>query len=177
MDLLKNRLEHSVKHLYNLGIVIILVAISRLIPHWPNLTAIGASAICMGYAWPKKSYALIVPIFALLVSDLIIGFHNQMIWVYGSVALSGLVVQVLGSEFSPKSVLKLSLTNSILFFLITNFGVWHGSGFYPQTFSGLIESYLAAVPFSINDFLGNALYSSLGMLAIQKLNASLRVTA
>lgn len=159
------------KNLVNISFIILVVAVSRLIPHWPNLTAIGASAIWMGYAWPKKSYAVFVPIAALFLSDALIGFHNQMIWVYGSVLISSLAIQFLGIDFSPKTVLKYSLLNTVLFFVITNFGVWYAGGLYPLNFAGLIESYVAALPFAVNDFLGNSLYGTIGMLVIQKINA------
>jgi hypothetical protein len=156
------------KDLLNIGFIILAVAISRLIPHWPNLTAIGASAIWMAYSWPKKNYSVLVPISALLISDMILGFHNQMLWVYGAITVSSLLIQKIGAEFSPKSLLKNSLLSTVLFFLITNFGVWTMGGLYSPTPSGLLQCFIAGLPFAVNDFLGTLLFGSIGLLAIQK---------
>jgi hypothetical protein len=152
----------------NIIFVVLIVALSRLIPHWPNLTAIGASTIWMAYSWPQKSYSVLVPILALLISDLVIGFHNQMFWVYGAVILSSLLIQKLGAEFSPKSLIKNSLLSTILFFLVTNFGVWFTGELYTHSASGLVQCYIAGLPFAVNDFLGTLLYGSLGLLTLQK---------
>jgi hypothetical protein len=156
------------KDLLNVIFIVLVVALSRFIPHWPNLTAIGASAIWMTYSWPKKSYSLLVPLLALAISDLVIGFHNQMLWVYGAIFVSSLLIQKIGVEFSPKSLLKSSIISTVLFFLVTNFGVWFVGDLYSHSSAGLVECYLAALPFAINDFLGTLLYGSVGMLAIQK---------
>lgn len=156
------------KNILNVIFIVLVVALSRFIPHWPNLTAIGASAIWMTYSWPKKSYSLMVPILALLVSDLVIGFHNQIFWVYGAVFTSSLLIQKIGVEFSPKSLIKTSIISTVLFFLITNFGVWFFGDLYNHSSAGLVECYLAGLPFAINDFLGTLLYGSIGMLAIQR---------
>lgn len=165
------------KNILNVLFIIAIVALSRLIPHWPNLTAIGASAIWMAYSWPKKSYSILVPISALLISDLIIGLHNQMFWVYGAIILSGLLIQKLGSEFSPKSLIKNSLLSTILFFLITNLGVWFTGGLYPHSALGMFQCYVAALPFAINDLLGTMLYGSIGLLAIQRTFQRKTITA
>lgn len=158
------------KDLLNVFFIILAVMVSRFIPHWPNMTAISASAIWMAYSFPKKNYALFVPTLALLFSDMLLGFHTQMFWVYGAITLSSFLVLKVGSEFSPKSVIQNSLLSSILFFLITNFGVWVSGGFYSYSIPGLAQCFIAGIPFAINDILGTLFYGSLGLMSIQKLD-------
>lgn len=57
-------------------------------------------------------------------------------------------------------ILGSSLFSSILFFIITNFGVWApSSNWYPHTLNGLIECYTLAVPFFRNTILGDLGYT------------------
>jgi hypothetical protein len=46
-----------------------------------------------------------------------------------------------------------------MFFLLSNFHVWLGSTMYPQTLTGLLACYVAAIPFGLNMLAGNLFYS------------------
>jgi hypothetical protein len=139
--------------------IILVAAAMRLIPHYPNFTPIAAIALFGGAHLGKKWLAFFVPLFALFLSDLIIGFHGFMIPVYVSFALVVFVGNILGKNIKVPTVIGASLASSILFFLITNFAVWAGSPYYPQNFAGLMQSYTMAIPFFHSSLLGDLFYS------------------
>jgi hypothetical protein len=145
------------KILFPAGIVVLL-AISRLLPHPPNFTPLMAMSI-FGAAYFPKKWGVILPLMALFFSDLFLGFYGpDMFFVYGSFIL----VTILAKYFVNRGIVKLTtitLLGSILFFLITNFGVWLLWGFYPKNFNGLVTCYLAGIPFFRNTLLGDFVYT------------------
>lgn len=138
--------------------VIAAAVLLRLVPHEPNVAPIGAMALFGGSYLPKK-YALPIPILTMFVSDIFLGFHNTIAWVYGSFILIGLIGMLLKNRVNPGNVLLASLASSVLFYLITNFGVWFNGSMYPKTLSGLLQSYVLALPFFRNTLLGDLFYS------------------
>ena len=141
--------------------IILVAALSRLLPHPPNFTPIAAIALAGG-VYMNKRYATIVPLIALVLSDAIIGFHNTIYYVYGSFVLIGLVGLWLKSHKKPLVVFGGVLVSSILFFLITNFGVWFVDDglVYQKSFAGLIECYTAGIPFFRNTVLGDVVFTA-----------------
>lgn len=140
--------------------LIVLAALSRLLPHPPNFTPVAAMALFAGAVIADRKLALVVPLLALLLSDLLIGFHNTMLYVYGSVALMTALGFVLHKQRSAGRVLGNSIASSVLFFVLTNLGVWLQGG-YPMTASGLVSCYVAAIPFFHNTLIATVLYSGL----------------
>jgi hypothetical protein len=132
----------------------------RLVPHYPNFTPIAAIALFGGAHMGRKWLAFFVPLFALFISDLIIGFHGFMLPVYISFAVVVLIGNLMRNNVKIATVLGGALASSVIFFLITNFAVWMGSPYYPQTFSGLMQSFTMAIPFFHATVLGNLFYSS-----------------
>jgi hypothetical protein len=139
------------------SVIIVGAVLLRLIPHLPNFAPIAAMAL-FGGTYLNKKYALVIPLLAMFVSDLFLGFHSTMPYVYSSFFLTGLIGLWLRSHKNWKNVLAASLGSSVLFFLVTNFGVW-ASGWYPQTLTGLTQSYLAAIPFFRNTLAGDLFYT------------------
>lgn len=138
--------------------LILLAALSRLLPHLPNFTPIAALAL-FGGVYLDKKHTFIVPLAALLISDYLLGFHNGMMWVYGSFAAIGLLGLWLRNHQGVTTTIGTTLLGSVLFFVVTNFGVWISShSTYPPTFSGLIECYVAAIPFFRNSLFGDFTY-------------------
>lgn len=142
-------------------ILILFAASSRLLPHPPNFTPLAALAL-FGGVYLEKRWALLIPMIALLISDSVIGFHPLMPWVYGGFLLTGLIGIWLKKHKKPMIILGAAVTSSLLFFVITNFGVWvlPVSG-YPQTLPGLIQCYIAAIPFFRTELLGTLVYTSI----------------
>lgn len=130
----------------------------RLIPHEPNMAPIGALAIFSGVYMSKKK-ALLIPLAAMFLSDLFLGFYREIIWVYGSFALIGLLSAViLKKNHQVKNVIGFTLFSSLLFYVLTNFGVWLQGTMYTKSLSGLIQCYFLALPFLRNTLIGDIVY-------------------
>jgi hypothetical protein len=152
--------------------LILLAAFTRLIPHAPNFTAVGAMALFGGAYFSRKSWALLVPLLALWLSDILL---NNLIyreyyptftlavnpWTYGTFAVLVGLGAVALKKVTVGSVVVTSLMASVIFFLVTNFGVWLGSPEYPQNATGLLLCYLAGEPFFWNTLLGDLFYCGL----------------
>ena len=132
-----------------------LLILSRLIPHPPNFTPLLAGAVFLPFLLKDKTLIVALPLVCLFISDLIIGFHNVMLWTYGAFFIIGITV-INFSKLNLKSLLGLSLAGPTFFYLITNFGVWLSSSTYAKDVYGLLECYVLALP-----FYGNSLFSTL----------------
>ena len=144
------------------SLLILIAAISRLLPHPPNVAPIAAMALAGG-VYLDRRWGMVIPLLAMLVSDAIIGFHGLMPYVYGSFAVMALIGGWLKQHRTPAFVAGGSLFSSVIFFAVTNFGVWlsDSGAFYPKTVAGLIECYVAAIPFFRNTILGDLAYVAL----------------
>ena len=137
------------------GIFLCLTA-SRLIPHPPNFT----SLLALSFYVPALLGIRYLPflIISFVITDLIIGYHNLTHWTWGSVFLIGFL------PFYFKNSLKLritgALTGAVMFFLITNFGVW-SIGQYGYNIEGLIACYTLAIPFFTSSFIATLFFSLL----------------
>jgi hypothetical protein len=150
--------------------LIILGALMRLIPHAANFAPITAIALFSGAALQGRMLPFISPIGAMLISDWILSaingypfLHSTIIFVYSSYIITVLlgklfVRQTAGISFK---LLGISLLSSILFFVITNFGVWvvDGGRFYSADAAGLMNCYVAAIPFFRNALLADVLFT------------------
>ena len=146
---------------------------TRLIPHSPNVVPMTALTLFGCVYLPKRLFFL--PLVILLISDFFIGFYgSDMFYVYGSFFLTGLIGLWLRSHKKPLKVLGSSLFSSILFFVITNFGVWAPpNNWYPHNLSGLLQSYTMALPFFRNSLIGDVGYTTVlfgGYELLQKLS-------
>ena len=131
----------------------------RLIDHPWNFTPVIAFGILAGYYLKNVFYGYSLIILAMILGDLIIGFHNHMIWTYTSFLLISLGV-VLYFKKTFKNIFFLSILSPSLFFLLTNFGVWLTSSFYTKDFLGLMECYFVALPFYANNLTSTILFLS-----------------
>ncbi len=148
-----------------LMLMILAAALFRLLPHWPNFTPIAAMALFGAATFERKWLGLAAPLAAMLLSDALIGFHGSMGAVYLSFGLTGLLGLWALQRPTAGRVASASVTASVLFFLITNFAVWYGSAFYPQTLTGLAGCYVAGLAFYngtsffLNGLLGDLFFS------------------
>ena len=141
--------------------LVALAACARLLPHPANVTPVIAMALLSGAAFQRKSLAILIPLAAMFVSDLALGFHNQMVSVYGSIILISFIGFMLREKHGVKQVAGASIIGSLLFFAVTNFTVWISSGMYLRTTAGLFECYTLALPFLRNGMLGDLAFSGL----------------
>ena len=140
---------------------ILVAAVLRLVPHPPNFTPIGAMALFSGAYLGRRALAFVAPLGALLLSDLVLGFYLGQATVYFSVALIVMIGMVALTRRSVIRIGAAAIASSVLFFLITNLGMWLFSGFYPRTWSGLEACYVAAIPFFQNTIAGDLFYATL----------------
>ena len=138
--------------------LIFLAAAARVIPHPPNFTPVAAMALFGGASFSDKRLAFGLPLAALLLSDAVLGFYPGMIWVYGSFALIACLGRQLQSRHRLLPIAGMALAGSVLFFALTNFGVWISDGLYPRTPGGLAACYVAAIPFFRNTLAGDLVY-------------------
>jgi len=141
---------------------VIVVAFMRLVPHWPNFTPVAAMALFAGATIGKKVAAFAIPFAAMLLSDLILGFHSTMVWVYLSFALTVGIGFLLSRNVKAGNLILATVSSSALFYLITNFGAW-ASGMMPYThdFTGLTQAYIAGLPFFNNGLMGDLFYNAI----------------
>lgn len=140
--------------------VIFVGAFFRLLPHPPNFTPIAAMALFGGAYLDNKKLSFILPLSMMFLSDLILGFHVLMPVVYLAFIMTVFLGIQLRRNLNSKSVLLGAIASSVLFFVITNLGVWVMGTLYPRTFGGLIDCYVMAIPFFRNAILGDMIYAA-----------------
>ena len=132
--------------------MIVLAVITRLLPHPPNVAPITAIALFAGCNIKDKNLAFMLPLLCMFVTDLFLGFHMIMPFVY----LSFMCISYIGIS-SKKINNGTILGSSLLFFLVTNFGVWYLG--YPNTLAGLVSCYTLAIPFFVNTIIGDLFFT------------------
>jgi uncharacterized protein DUF6580 len=160
--------------------MIVAAAATRLMPHPPNLTSISAVALFGGAYFSDKRLAFLVPLAALLASDLVLGLYRGMEFQYLSFALIVVLGLWLQSRRRILPIAGAALASSTLFFIITNFGTWMTSDLYPHTAAGLTTCYTAAIPFFWNTVAGDVFYTALlfgGFAALERAFPILREAA
>jgi hypothetical protein len=159
-------------------IAVLLIALgvaSRLVPHPANFASIAAIAMFAGAILPRR-LAIIVPLAAMVLSDAVIGFHSVILFTWGSFLLIALLSSSYFKKVSVAGVVGASLGASILFFVVTNFGVWLEGRMYDMSLTGLIQCYYNALPFFRNTMLGDLAFSGLLFGAYGLVQSAVRVS-
>ncbi len=152
------------KEIFPISLILIL-AFARLIPHPPNFTPIIAVAIISGYFFKNINLSLLTLLIAMLISDLFIGFYENVIFVYASLLLITFVFHKISNKINFIYLFIYGFAGSLIFFVVSNFGVWAlGSPGvfnipYDKTLNGLIECYILAIPFFGNTFLSTLIFA------------------
>ena len=159
--------------------LILLGAFTRLIPHPPNFTSVGAVALFAAFTFRKTWLACLVPLAAVLLSD--VALHLITPWpAFGAIKLFVLdalcLAMAAGRYLRKPTPLKIggcAIGSSLVFFIVTNFGVWlTGGGFhYPLNLQGLLATFTAAIPFFQWTLAGTLFYSA-GLFGALKLAES-----
>ena len=155
--------------------LMILGILSRFIVHIPNFTPVIAIALFSGVYIPKK-YSIILPIIMFAVSDLVIGFHNTMLFTYGSVLVIACWGLWLREHKNFKNTVVMGFVSSVFFFVVTNLGVWIVGGLYPQTMRGLADCFVLAIPFFRNELISTFLYSAVLFYGYEVMAARMKTT-
>lgn len=133
--------------------IIIFATLSRLViplGHIPNFSALDALALFCGAYGGRRSVTIPVILLSVWLGDILMTHtltYPGWYWQYGSYVLISSLGSTLQNRTGIFSVSAASFGSAILFFVVTNFGVWFGNLLYPLTLSGLIDCYVAAIPF------------------------------
>lgn len=139
-------------------------AILRLLSHelsWWNVTPVTALALFGGSMVSDRRVALLLPISVLLITDAFIGFYKGMWVVYLAFAAVVFAGRWMISGLQPWRIVLASVTASTLFYLITNFAFLYPPTQYPHNAAGIVQSYVAALPFYRNALMGDLFYCGL----------------
>ena len=173
---MQNLLTILKKEIFPISLILIL-AFARLIPHPPNFTPIIAVALISGYFFKNINLSLLILLVAMLLSDLFIGFYENMIFVYASLLLITFVFHKISKKINFKNLFIYCFAGSLIFFIFSNFGVWAlGSPgvldvAYERNLSGLVECYILAIPFFGNTFLSTLIFAYPGIFIYKSLPA------
>src|SRR5437868_11023373 len=136
----------------DLALVVFLIGLdvaARLLWHVPNVSPVAASALFAGMMLRRRSFALVVPLAALLIGDTISGFYHWQVMavVYAALTLPAIAGILTRHLRAPWVVVPTVLGCSLIFFVTTNFAVWAWSGLYSADTAGLIQCYAMGLPF------------------------------
>lgn len=146
-----------------IALLVVLGLAARLLPHPPNFVPIAAIALFAGFLFGGRLLAVAIPLSAMVIGDLWIGAYDYrvMLVVYAALALPVVMARVLGGRLNPVRLIPTVLVSSLVFFATTNFAVWYFGSLYSHNLAGLIECYVAALPFFRFTLMGDVLWSAL----------------
>jgi hypothetical protein len=125
-----------------------------------NFSPIAAMALFAGYSYKDKRFSFLVPILAMLISDVFIGLHSGMFVVYSALCLAT-IIGILISGKGVTFVVGGSLFSSLVFYLITNLVIWDSPKIYPLSWEGQLQSYIAALPFFQSSLLSDLIFTTI----------------
>jgi hypothetical protein len=172
------------KRLMTLSALVMLAALTRLAPHPPNVTPIAAMALFGGAYFRDRKTAFLLPLAAMLLSDLVLGFG-----VYGMASMKSqpvvylcmLLTVAIGRSIQTRravpTIALATLASSLMFYVVTNFAVWAFDSLYPKTGEGLIACYTAAILFFRNSLIGDLFFAAVlfgGFAVLERFWVSLR---
>jgi len=153
--------------------IFIALALSRFIPHPPNFTSLLALSFYVPALFGIRYLPALLASF--IITDLFIGFHGVTLFTWGSIIFIGLIAHTF-----LKSILSRisgALLGALIFFIITNFGVW-SLGSYGYTLNGLLACYTFALPFFGYSLISTLVFSVLieSIYKIKVVNLALNKT-
>jgi hypothetical protein len=143
------------------SVALLLMAIGvlfRVLPHEPNFAPVGAIALFGGVVLGWRT-AIWLPLAIMAITDMFLGFYPGMSYTWAGFVLVSVVGMCLRNSRFLTRVLLGALGSGIVFFAVSNFGVWASSGMYPHTLGGLAHCYAMALPFLRTSLLADLFYS------------------
>lgn len=162
------------------ALVLVLAVLSRFFPHPDNVSPMLAASLVAGLVLGRGRtlQATLMTAVAMVISDIVIGFHSTALFVYAGMGLAALVSSLAAPWIlsSPNAANRLgrsllssalaSIGGSFIFFLISNLGVWLVGELYPMTVSGFVECYVMAIPFFVKSLLGDFVFGTVMLVAV-----------
>ena len=158
--------------------LIALGVLGRLLPHIPNVTPATALAL-FGTAMLPGAWGLVIPLLMVALRDCVIGLYDTVLWTWAGFTLTASLGWWIRRRPSAPRIIGASCLGSMIFFLVTNFGVWligDRGTMYPKTLDGLRACYWAALPFLRASMLGDLVYT-VGVFGLYALASRSRLVA
>ena len=172
------------KRLMILSAMVMLAALTRLAPHPPNVTPIAAMALFSGAYFRDRKMAFLLPIAAMVLSDLVLGYavYGMALMkfqpvVYLCMLLTAEIGRLIQNQRSVLKIASAALASSVVFYVVVDFAVWAFDSWYPKTWDGLIACYTAAIPFFRNSLIGDVFFAAVlfgGFAVLERFWVSLR---
>lgn len=157
-----------------LSLMILLAAFCRLLPHPSNFAPIGAMTIFGIVYYSQKIYAFLVPAISMVLSDIAINntiyahYFDGFTFIYPGSYFTYIAFIIIGisgyfilKKINYSRIVFACLLSSIIFFLVSNFGIWAYETIYPKNIDGLLACYISAIPFLKNTIMGDLMYSGI----------------
>jgi hypothetical protein len=134
----------------------------RTMPHVWNFSPVAAAALFAGRTFDSRGLAFIVPLAAMLIGDVILGFDQWQleIVVYAAMLLPTAVGIMSRHWRGAGAVIATMLACSLTFFVASNVAVWAFTGIYAHDLNGLTECFFAAIPFLEKTVFGDLLWTA-----------------
>lgn len=139
--------------------LILLGVVSRLVPHPWNTTPLMAISIFAG-TYLSKRWGILLPLITVIASDAILGWHSTMAFSWLAFTLTGMLAWWIRPNPSAGRIFAASIAGSLIFFFVTNFGVWAVGGLYAHTQQGLQACFIAGIPFYRNTLVGDLVFTA-----------------
>jgi len=163
--------------------MLIIIAIRVVAPLSPdfkviaNFSGIGALAIFGGAYFKNYVSAFVLPILILFLSDLGLAltmgkdyvFYEGWFYTYIAFALMVLAGKLVINKPSVQNVIGASLVGVFIHWIVSDFGLWIGTSFYPHTLAGFWACLVAAIPFELKFLYGTLAYSAIMFAAFEGL--------
>jgi hypothetical protein len=155
--------------------LIVLGALSRLLHLPPNIAAVTGVTLLAGFALRNIWLALLVPIGAMALADIALGWYAGVLATYAGMASGVFIARGLLPKLTVLRLVATTFLASLAFFVLSNLGTWL-EGWYGYTWDGLVACYIAALPFWQNsliaDFTSTALAFGLFLIGQRVLSTS-----
>jgi len=145
---------------------VVAATVLRVIPHPWNVSPLAAMFLFSGSSFRNRRTSLLAPLAALLISDFIATqvLHAGFGWFSPTKTIAFLLIGAIGWKLRDRitagRVAGASLAGSVVFFVVSNLGVWLGGVLYPRTLEGLAACYVAAIPFFGGTLVGDLFYAA-----------------
>ena len=154
--------------LFYVFFILFILVLARIVPHPPNFTPILAMSIMGPLIFKNRLLGMLIPVLALFLSDIILGFHIYQLVVYSSILIISLVAPM---YVQYKKIIITAFGSCVWFFITTNFAVWLMWDYYPKSFQGLITCYILAIPFFTNTLISTFIFTGIILFSLKYLRA------
>ena len=138
--------------------VLIRIAGTRLGLFPRNFSTIGAMTLFAGATLRPRWLGVSVAAIGLLATDLVLQHNPQWLSVYLPYIIIAIAARSLKPGQSVRSFALATVSASLIFFVVSNFGVWAMPEMYDRSLAGLATCYLQAIPFFQNTLAGDACF-------------------